>query len=136
MTNGGNTWDVAYSRIVWFEQLLRSHQNVQTVQRRDDIIFEVERQKQRDHLIALCCYEYTMGITAVHRAQAEFGKLDLIHIGGGWCGYTEEAKKYCLSSRIGLYVSDEMTGALWRDEVWSYHKKDRDGNPIYFMRSA
>lgn len=46
----------------------------------------------------------------MYRALSEFGKLDIIHVGGGWCGYTQEAKEYCIDNKIGIYVSDEMSG--------------------------
>lgn len=74
-----------------------------------------------------------MGITAVQRVIHEFGKPSIIYIGGGWCGYTEPAKQFCLSERIGLYVSDEMQGALWADNYWGYYKLDQNGNPDYFI---
>ncbi len=136
MNNGSNSWGVEYHRIAWFERLLHGHRNVTNLYRHDDIIFELDRIKQKDHLKVLCCYEYTMGITTVHRAINEFGNLDIIHIGGGWCGYIMEAKEFCLQSKIGLYVSDEMSGALWKNEYWAYHKRDKDGSPIYFNRST
>lgn len=75
-----------------------------------------------------------MGRTMVDRAIDEFGELDIIYIGGGWNGYQSEAKDLCLDSHIGLYVTDEMSGALWRDEYWNYQKRDKDGDPITFTR--
>ena len=136
LNNGSNTWGVAFSKVMWFERLLKSHGNIKNVIRRDDIIFEVDRTQQADHLTILCCDEYAMGITAVHRALNEFGSLDIIHIGGGWCGYTFSAKEFCLDSSIGLYISNEMSGALWKNEFWKYHQADKDGNPIYYCKTA
>jgi hypothetical protein len=136
MTNGQNTWAVRFSQITWFERLLRTHGNVAAVSRRDDILFDVIRKKQRDQVVALCCEEYTAGITVVQRALAEFHRVDIVYIGGGWCGYTAQAKEFCVSNRIGIYVSDEMTGALWADDYWAYHKRDQKGDPIYYYRSA
>ncbi|WP_156972483.1 hypothetical protein [Nitrosospira sp. NpAV] len=75
-----------------------------------------------------------MGLTMVQRALHEFGTLNIIYIGGGWCGYTNEAKDFCLEAKIGLYVTDDMSGALWRDNFWTYHRKDKDGNPVYSIR--
>lgn len=132
--NGSNTWDVSYSHIAWFERLLTTHPNVSACFRHDDIVFEVDRERQRDHLTIVCCNEYTMSLTMVHRALHEFGPLSLIYIGGGWCSYTGEAKEFCLESKIGLYVTDEMSGALWRNDFWSYVKKDKDGNPVDHAR--
>jgi hypothetical protein len=129
--NGTNSWNVSFAQISWLEKLLRSHGNFQALTRHDDLVFEIERKRQKDHLSVICLNEYTMGITAVHRVIHEFGKPSIIYIGGGWCGYTEQAKQLCLTERIGLYVSDEMSGALWASEYWAYHKRDKDGNPNY-----
>lgn len=135
MNNGHNDWDVPFSHIAWLDRLLKQHANTNTVSRGNDILFEVVRKKQEDRLMVLCLKEYTMGFSMVQRARKEFGDLDIIYIGGGWNGYQPEAKEYCLDSKTGLYVSDEMSGALWRDEYWSYQKKDKDGNPILFERA-
>jgi hypothetical protein len=136
MTNGRNDWGVPFSDIVWFDRLLKNHGNVASVERSLDILFLVDRRAQEDTLTVLCLREYTMGMTLVQRALNEFGYLDVIYIGGGWNGYTPEAKQYCLESNIGLYVTDEMSGALWIDEYWNYHKNDEEGNPKYFIRAS
>lgn len=134
--NGGNAWDVPYSHITWFQRLLKTHDNVIAVDRHHDIVFEIDRAKPGDHLTVLCLREYAFGLTLVHRAVAEFGKFNLIYIGGGWNRYTQEAKEYCLNAQIGLYVTEDMAGALWRPDFWSYHRKDKDGDPLYNYRSA
>lgn len=132
--NGSNSWDVGYSHITWFQRFLQNHENVANIQRHHDLVFEIDRRKQGDHLTILCCREYTMGLTLILRALAEFGQLNIIYIGGGWNGYTQEAKDYCVDNRIGLYVTEEMSGALWRTDHWAYHRKDKDGDPIYNYR--
>ncbi len=62
MTNGSNDWGVAFSKIVWFEKLLRSHENVAKVERSKDIYFVVRRKAQADSLAILACDEYTAGM--------------------------------------------------------------------------
>lgn len=132
--NGSNAWGVSLSHIAWFERLLETHPNVGNVSRHHDLVFETDRKRQQDHLTIFCCNEYTMSLTMVQRALHEFGTLHLIYIGGGWCGYTSEAKEFCLDAEIGLYVTNDMSGALWSDEFWSYYRKDQDGNPISSVR--
>jgi hypothetical protein len=132
--NGSNTWNVRYSHISWLERLLSTHGNVKSISRHDDLVFEIARDRQADQLRVVCLREYTMGLTSVQRVIAEFGKPAIIYIGGGWCGYTPQAKTFCLQERIGLYVSDEMSGGLWADEYWAYFKRDKDGNPDYHLR--
>lgn len=134
--NGSNNWNVSFAHISWFERLLATHANVAKLERHHDLIFEVDRKQQADHLTVFCCNQYAMGLTFVHRALQEFGRLDLIYIGGGWCGYTSQAKQFCLDQRMGLYVTEEMSGALWRTEYWSYHRKNQDGSPAYYIREA
>ncbi len=136
MTNGANDWGVSFSKITWVERLLRTHENVAELDRQRDIYFTVKRKAQNDSLAVLACDEYAAGMEVVLRALSEFGKIDIIHVGGGWCGYTKEAKDYCIENRIGIYVTDEMSGALWKREYWAYHKRDKDGNPFFYYKSA
>jgi hypothetical protein len=96
MTNGSNTWNVSFSQIAWLERFLSSHKNLTGIERHDDIIFEVNRKRPQDHLSILCCNEYTMGLTLVQRGLHEFGSVNIFYIGGGWCGYTREAKEFCI----------------------------------------
>lgn len=131
--NGSNSWNVSFSHISWLEQLLTTHGNVNTVSRHHDLVFEVQRNNPKDKLSVICLNEYTMGLTAVQRAIQEFGKPNIIYIGGGWCGYTQQAKEFCLNEHIGLYVTDEMSGALWSNNFWTYCKRDKEGDPIYHL---
>jgi hypothetical protein len=124
--NGSNSWGVSFSYITWFERLLETHGNVNNITRHDDIVFEIDRKEQSDHLTILSCNEYVMGFTLVQKAIADFGNLDIIHIGGYWNTYTDDAKDFCLDRHTGLYTSSEMTGALWKHEFWDYEKPDKD----------
>lgn len=130
MLNGSNNWNVQYSRISWLEQAIKNHANVTNVSRHHDIIMEVDR-KNGPSITLICLDEYTLGETAVHRILQEFPSVNFISVGGSWNGYTSEAKKICLNKNIGLFNSSELTGALWNDDFWKYHKKDEEGNPIY-----
>ena len=124
--NGSNSWGVGFSHIMWFQRLLETHGNIINIDRHDDIVFEVDRKRQSEHLTVLCCNEYTMSLTLVQKAIADFGQVDIIHIGGGWNSYTSDAKDFCRMRRLGLYTSPEMTGALWKNEFWAYEKPDTD----------
>lgn len=131
--NGANSWNVSFSHISWLERLLKTHGNVSTVSRHHDLVFDVHRRRPQDQLSVICLNEYTMGLTAVQRAIHEFNKPSIIYIGGGWCGYTQQAKEFCLHEHIGLYVTDEMSGALWNNDFWAYCKRDKEGDPIYHL---
>ena len=130
MTNGSNSFGVAFDRIIWIDRLLRQHPNVVAIQRTRDIVFNIDR--KRGLAIQLVCLdEYTCGMARVLEVLDTFSATNLIYVGGVWNGYTCEAKEYCLAAHIGLFNTGEMTGALYRDDFWAYHKKDKDGNPTY-----
>lgn len=135
MPNGSNDWGTQFSDIKWLEKLLRQHDNISAVDRSNDIVFEITRLRQQDTLRILCLRKYVMSITLVLDAIEQFGDLDIIYIGGGWNGYTQEAKDYCLSNGIGLYVTNEMTGAIHKNDFWNYHRRDEDGNPCFYYKS-
>lgn len=135
MNNGANAWQVSFSRISWLENAIRMHENVARTSRHNDIIIEVERYRGCA-LVVVCLDEYTMGEAAVRRVMQEFPSINFISVGGNWNNYTPEAKNLCLSLSIGLFNSSELTGALFKDEFWKYHKKDEDGNPDYPFRNS
>lgn len=130
MKNGSNDWGVTYGRISWLEDAVRSHENVISLRRYDDIVMDVERDRGRGFIL-ICLDEYTLGESAVRRVMREFPLVNFIYVGGNWNGYTPEAKELCLSRKIGVYNAGELTGAIFKDEFWAYHKKDKDGNPLY-----
>src|ERR1051326_6725341 len=100
--NGSNSWGVGFSHIMWFQRLLETHGNIINIDRHDDIVFEVDRKRQSEHLTVLCCNEYTMSLTLVQKAIADFGQVDIIHIGGGWNSYTDRKSTRLNSSHIPL----------------------------------
>lgn len=130
MTNGSNSWGVSYGRIAWLVDAVKAHENVASLSRHDDIIMTVER-KRGSTIVLICLDEYTLGESAARRVMQEFPAVNFISVGGNWNGYTPEAKELCLSNRMGLFNSSELTGAFFRDDFWAYHKKDKDGNPTY-----
>jgi hypothetical protein len=55
MSNGANNFGVQFDRITWIERLLRQHPNVMTVERTQDILFDVGR--KRGPAIRLVCLD-------------------------------------------------------------------------------
>jgi hypothetical protein len=134
MTDGSNNFGVEFDRIMWIDRLLRLHSNVDAVERTRDIVFNIGR-KRGPAIQLVCLDEYTCGIARVLDALDTFPGTNLIYVGGVWNGYTWEAKEYCLDARIGLYNTGEMSGALYRDDFWAYHKRDKERNPTYACKS-
>ena len=135
MSNGSNAFGVKYSQIAWLEKLLKSHKNISSVTRSNDIQFDVERLCGKECQV-ICINEYTCGIGHVLDVLDVFPDADIIYVGGNWNSYTREAKEYCLEARLGLYNSSEINGALHRYDFWTYHRKDQKGHPIYPLKAA
>jgi len=134
--NGQNNYNVSYSVITWLERALKTHKNISSVSRYDDIVFEVTRTDQDDKLTIFCADEYVGGVTFVQHVLSEYPNCNIISIGGGWNGYTSEAKEFCLAAKIGLFVSDELMGALYKDKYWNHVQKDHKGKPIFYYRNT
>lgn len=129
--NGSSNWGVSFARISWLYGVLSSHQNIATLARHDEVVFELTRRRPADRLRLLYYDLPSMGLDGVLRARAAFAPLHILFIGPSRNRYTEEAKRYCLDAHIGLYNSTEINGALWRDEYWAFHNVDSAGAPVY-----
>ena len=133
--NGRNNYNVPYSVITWLERALTTHKNVLTLFRHDDVVFDITRRNQEDRLTVFCANEYACGVTFVQRVLADFPDCNIISVGGGWNGYTYEAKEFCVNARVGLFVSDELMGALYKDEYWKHAQKNEKGEPTFYYRT-
>ncbi|WP_202408908.1 hypothetical protein [Deinococcus xianganensis] len=137
MNNGKNNWGVSFSHIQWLIRFLEGHDNIHSYDRSEDILFELTRVKQGDKIKILCLNEYTFSSTKLRAALHEFPDICAVYIGGGWNGYTPEALTLSAQRGVGIYVTDDLTGALWRDNVNGYVRKDDRGDPIYrFSRES
>lgn len=130
MTNGVNAFGVSFPQIRFLERLLTSHDSVVQFTRTLDIQFDLER-KRGPAVRLVCLNEYTCGLGRILEAREVFPGTNLIYVGGVWNSYTWEAKEYCLAAEIGLYNASELNGGLHRNDFWAYHRKDKDGNPLY-----
>ncbi|GBR34841.1 hypothetical protein AA0475_0129 [Acetobacter peroxydans] len=130
MTNGSNDFGVEWHQICWIERWLGRHINVLDFTRVNDIQFDVIRKRGCDiHLI--CLDEYTCTLSRVLEVLDAFPVANFLYIGGNWNSYERAAKEYCLENKIGLFNTNEISGAFHRNDFWTYHRKAQDGNPIY-----
>lgn len=128
--NGQNGYGVTFGRIMFLQKILESHPDVVIRSRHDDIVFEVDRPRQRDSLTVVCLDEYTVSLEVAMRAVAEFPNVSVIFVGGKWNGYTRDAFEFCKQRKIGIYNAGELAGGLFRDDFWSYEKIDEEGNSL------
>jgi hypothetical protein len=130
-----NSWNVPYSVISFFEKALGGHDKVLGVTRTRDILFHLEL-LNGETMNVLLVNEYTLGLAAVLRAREEFPTANHIVTGASWNAYTMEAKEHGWSSHVGIFNLSEFLGALNWPQPIKYHRKDREGNPIYAHRIA
>jgi hypothetical protein len=134
--NDWNNWETSYTHIQFLKRVLSGHQQVESFQRRKDIVFYIERREQLPSVVAVLINRYTIGLADVLSVLAEFPEATCIVAPGDWCGYTREAKEYGIAHGIGVFNTSEFFGALWRTDPKSYVKKDNDGKPIYAYHAA
>lgn len=135
MTNGSNNYGVTFPQISFVSRLLTQHKNIAEFTRSNDIQFDLVTSKGLI-LRLICVNEYTCGLPRVLEIQEDFPGTNIIYVGGAWNGYTMQAKEYCIEAELGLFNSNEITGALYRDDYWLYCRKDEKGNPIYSTRAS
>jgi hypothetical protein len=106
-----NNWNVPYSSIVWFFNVLKTHSKVLSVLRERDILFTITDDEDRTYKILLL-NEYRMGSAAVLKAIEEFRNIDFIVFGGNWNAATSEAYKVAREYGIALFNYSGIFGAL------------------------
>ena len=131
MTNGSNNYGVEYSRIAFAERIIGGHKNVLRWRRDRDIMFILDRERQNDTLRILCCDEYCVGMAFIISALADYDDINIIFTVGSWNSYTREATEFCIESKLGLFNTSEIFGALFNDKYWDYARKDDKGNKVY-----
>jgi hypothetical protein len=80
--------------------------------------------------------EYTLGLATLLKASGEFADATCIVVGADWNAYTRDAKQHCLDNELGLFVFNELFGAIHLDVFYAYAKKDDRGQPTYPYRGT
>lgn len=131
--NGHNDYGVPFSCINFFEDRLLRHSMVKSVTRTNDILFHLTL-INKNYYDVLLVNDYTISESAVFEYHRAFPSAEFIVTGASWNAYTSQAKEAGNDLNIGVFNSSEFFGALHWDEPKKYHKKDRNGNPIYATR--
>lgn len=135
MMNGSNDFGVTFPQIQFISRLLNSHKAITSVVRSRDIQFDIVTSRG-DELRLVCVNEYTCGLARIFEVLEAFPGTNILYVGGAWNGYTMQAKDYCIDANIGLFNSSEINGALYSEDYWRYHRKDKEGNPVYSTRGS
>lgn len=96
--------------IKYFEDSTQRHSNVISVENTKGSVYDVSRYNSplRVHLTNI----YIVGIADVHEILAHDADVNCIVTISAWNSYTQEAKDYCIASKIGLFKFREYYGAL------------------------
>ncbi len=118
------------SSVQFFENTMTGHSEVQSIVKRDENIYVINRNRYAPIVVYLTDI-YTIGIADVINAKEQIPDLGCIVTISNWNGYTRQAKEYGIENLIGVFQCSEFMGAVNRSEIWGYAKKDEDGNPTY-----
>lgn len=125
-------WNLSNSGKKFFEKLLQQHTNVQSYTIVDEILFKVKRKLGSD-IDMIVVDQYALSEADVIDIISKNRSINIICLSGAWSRYTYEAKQYALERNIGVFVPQEINGAISKSQkLWEYVKKEKDGTPITF----
>ncbi len=131
-----SAFKVPYRAVGWFKLAIEKHNAVVSMNITRYHFFEIVREKAPKEVNVVLVDIYTVGLADVLQARKEFPTATCIVTNGDWNAYTPEAKRYGLDNEFGVFTTTEFMGALNWAEVYKYHQKDEDGQPIYQTRDA
>lgn len=109
-----------YSFICFTLEFLSKHNNVISVQQRNDYVFEVMRENPKDKVIVAAINEYVLGELTILRITQENPDVDIICSGGDWNKPTQNAFNLCHEQNICLCNFKGLFRALYRQECRNY----------------
>ena len=108
--------DIAYSSRHFFENALRGHEVVLSLERMDGDVYRIERTNDRPPLAVLIADIYIMGQGDVYEISGEYNGIDAIVLVGFYNRYSRDAKETAKDNGIALFTLQEFYGALHRTE--------------------
>lgn len=112
-------WPSHYGNFNFFENKMRSHNKISSVNSIGNGIYSLKLKDGRDLRIFICeCYAF--GVAQYMETAEILGNLDAIIINSAWCGYSPDAKRHCRQNRVGLFMIGEFMAALNRRNFWEY----------------
>lgn len=121
----------------YFKKILSSHDNIKGFTEIDNQLFKVERKKpDESSLFIYLSGLYTVGIVDCMDIIECYSDVNCIVTSSIWNSYTEDAKEYAKSKKVGLFIIKEFMGALNIDDFWAYVKRDNQGKSINFSRGS
>ena len=112
-------WPNFYGHFKFFEDRMRSHGGVMSLERRGEGLYELVRRNGEAIRVFICdCYAF--GVAEYMEAIEHLGPLNAIIINSAWCGYSPDVKRHCREQRVGIFKIADFMAALNRDNFWDY----------------
>jgi hypothetical protein len=126
MEDNHNLWEINYTSVKFFEDVMSDHMKVESCEKESDNCFIITK-NDFTNLRVILVDRYVLSLADILQAEEDFGEFDCIVTCSNWNSYTSEAKDWGLSHRKGVFVVTEFLGALWwKHDYWKYIKKNKD----------
>ena len=121
--NDSFPWMSYYKNYKFFESRMKSHSRVSSLRNNADGLYEIVLTDKRVLKVFICeCYSF--GMAEYYESVDNLGELNAVIINSNWCGYSMEAKFYCIEHSIGLFDIGGFMVALNMKNYWEYITKD------------
>jgi hypothetical protein len=104
---------------------MKRHDKVESVEILRSQVYRIDRVDGMPPVIAYVGDIYTVGQADVIEISSEHEEVNCIVAVSNWNEYTEEAKRFALDRKIGLFTLTEFMGALNWTTFWKYSKKKK-----------
>lgn len=125
---------VDYSRyprpesVAFFEQSIRGHNRVSGMKKISEYYYEISRVGMSNVNVLVTNY-YTLGYSELLDIISTYPDVDCVITISNWNGYTDQAYEEGKRRRIGVFIFQELFGALNCAEPYQYIRSvDRDDN--------
>ena len=112
-------WMSYYGNYNFFEQRMREHTKVRSINLINPSIYEINLVDGRKLRVFICeCYSFD--IAEYIELCRNYESLDAIVISSNWCGYSLDVKRHCMADHVGVFNISGFMAAINRNEFWSY----------------
>lgn len=116
-------WESYYGHYRKLESVIRSHSEVKNLEKVDEGLY-VLTHKKRGKLKIFIGECYSFGVAEFHEVIENYGDVNIVLISSAWCGYTNKAKKFCRSQKVGLSKIGSFMGSLNKEKYWLHLDED------------
>lgn len=119
--------------IDFFERAISNHNAILHWIKLDEYLYRIFRH-QMPTCDILVTNHYTIGLADYYELIGEHPSIHGIVTISNWNGYTHQAKVIARENHVGLFIMNELLGALHWNEPYKYFKTDDEGNDLFYGR--